>query len=179
MNHQPFENWLLSDEPLSAEQSQALTEHLRMCETCSRIDTSWNDVHDLFQSTPRLAPLPGFTARWQERRAVQLSNRRQRQSWFFFIVTGSIAAALSMVLGLSVLSLVDQPEQLLIYSVYRLTTLMINLVTLGDLLSTTLRSLAGSVPFVVWIGLSGLASLLSVLWFVLFRQLVTQRRIVQ
>ena len=84
-----------------------------------------------------------------------------------------------MVLGLSFLSLVDQPEQLLIYSVYRLTTLMINLVTLGDLLSTTLRSLAGSVPFVVWIGLSGLASLLSVLWFVLFRQLVTQRRIVQ
>jgi hypothetical protein len=179
MNHQPFENWLLTDEPLSVEQSQALNEHLRVCETCNRMDTSWNEVQDLFQSVHRLAPAPGFTARWQERRAAQLSRHHQRQSWIFLIGMGTIAAALLAALGLSALSLVIQPEQLLIYSVYRLSTLLINVVTVGDFLSTTVRSLGSSVPFVVWIGLSGLASMLSVIWFVLFRQLITQRRVVQ
>jgi hypothetical protein len=179
MNHQPFENWLLSDEPLSVEQSQALKEHLDMCETCNRMDTSWNEVQDLFQSVHRLSPAPGFSARWQERRAVQLGKRRQRQSWLFLIGMGTIAAALLAVLGWSALSLVVQPEQLILYSVYRLTALYINVETAGDFLSMTVRSLGSSVPFMVWIGLSGLASMLSVIWFVLFRQLIAQRRLVQ
>lgn len=179
MNHQPFENWLLSDESLSAEQSLALIAHLSICDPCNRMDISLNEVQDLFQSAPRLAPAPGFTVRWQERRAVQLTKRRQQQSWIFLAVTTTSAAVLLAALGLSILSLVKQPEQLLIYFAYRLTTLLINVETVGDLLSTTVRSLGGSLPIAVWIGLSGLASMLSVIWFVLFRQLITQRRIVQ
>ena len=174
MNHQPIENWLLADEPLNAEQSQALIEHLNTCEKCNRLDTTWKEVQDLFQTVPMLTPAPGFTARWQERRAVQLSKRHQRQSWIFLAVTGSSAAALLVILGLSVLSLVIQPDQLLIYSIYRLT-----IETIGNFLSTTLRALGSGMPFLVWIGLSGLASMFSVIWFVLYRQLITQRRLVQ
>ena len=38
MNHQPFRDWLLSDEQLSTEQTQALQDHLSSCETCSQMD---------------------------------------------------------------------------------------------------------------------------------------------
>jgi hypothetical protein len=133
----------------------------------------------MFQSIPMLAPAHGFSARWQERRAAQLSKHHQRQSWIFLAVTGSSAAVLLAVLGLSTLSLVIQPEQILIYSLYRLIELLINLETVGDLLSTMLTALGSGVPFIVWIGLSGLASMFSVIWYVLFRQLMTQRRLIQ
>ena len=35
MNHQPFENWLLDEEPLTAQQQRDLQNHLRDCTICS------------------------------------------------------------------------------------------------------------------------------------------------
>lgn len=179
MNYQPFENWLLSEEPLSKEQSQALLEHLDTCETCCQIDTGWNEVQDLIHTVPEMAPAPGFTVRWQARLAEQGRKHQQRQSWFFLAATSGIAMALLAALCVGVSGLVIQPEQLLVYAVYRLTTLLIDAEATGQFLSSMMKSMMGAVPIAVLIGLSGLAAMLSVLWFVLFKQLITQRRIVQ
>jgi hypothetical protein len=179
MNHQPFENWLLSEEPLSIEQSRALKEHLDTCERCCQIDSSWDGVQSLIQEAPVLVPAPGFTLRWQERQALQRRKNQQRQSWILFVITGGIAAALLAALGISILSVIKEPDQLLIFSVYRLVTLLIDVEAAGGFLSLLIKSLVSAVPLATWMGLIGLASMISVLWFVLFKRLIMQRRVVQ
>jgi hypothetical protein len=44
MNHQPFRDWLLSEEKLSIDQTQALKDHLHSCESCSQIEAAWLEV---------------------------------------------------------------------------------------------------------------------------------------
>jgi hypothetical protein len=178
MNHQPFENWLLSEEPLSIEQSRALQEHLRTCDTCCQIESSWDGMQNLIRESPILAPAPGFTTRWHERYAEQHRKQQRRQSWILFMITGGIAAALLAALGISVLSLARDPDLLMTYVVYRLIKLIIQIETAGEFLSSIMKSLESAVPIAAWIGLIGLASMISVLWFILFKQLITQRRTV-
>ena len=61
MDHQPFRNWLLSEEQLSAEQNQSLQEHLASCESCSQFKSSWKEL-DLFipKFSSQVAPECGF-----------------------------------------------------------------------------------------------------------------------
>jgi hypothetical protein len=179
MNHQPFENWLLSEEPLTKEQSKALQEHLDTCETCSQIDTAWNGVQNLMRTVPEMAPVPGFSVRWQKRLAEQRRKQQQRQSWIFLAISGGIAFTLMAAIGVGILSIFSQPEQFLIYVVYRLTTFFIAAEATREFLSSLTKPLAGAMPFAIWIGLSGLAAMLSAMWFVLFKRLTTQRRVVQ
>ena len=179
MNHQPFENWLLSEEPLTDEQSQALKMHLDTCEKCCQIESAWDGVQSLVREAPILAPAPGFTVRWQERQAAQRRKNHQRQSWILFVITGGIAAGLFVALGISILSVVKEPDQLLIFSVYRLVSFLIQVEAAGGFLTQMMKSLASAIPLAVWIGLIGLASMVSVLWFVLFKRLITERRVVQ
>lgn len=179
MNHQPFENWLLSDEPLSLEQTRALQEHLSTCETCCQIEASWDSLQALLQEAPVEAPAPGFTLRWQGRQTERRQKTQRRQSWILFLVTGGVAAGLLTVLGYSAIKLLEQPDQILIFMVYRLMTLIFAVESAGDFISVVMKSLLGAVPLAAWIGLVGLSAMLSVLWFVLFKQLITHRRIIQ
>ena len=41
MNHQHFENWILSDEPLEAAQLGVLNEHLSECDSCHVLASAW------------------------------------------------------------------------------------------------------------------------------------------
>ncbi len=45
MNHQPFENWLLDEEPLTAQQQRDLQNHLRDCTICSGLADSNLALH--------------------------------------------------------------------------------------------------------------------------------------
>lgn len=179
MNHLPFENWLLSDEPLSLEQTRALQEHLSTCETCCQLEAGWDSLQTLLQEAPVDVPAPGFTQRWQARQAEQRRKAQRRQSWILFLINGAIAAGLLAILGYSALNLLEQPDQILIIMVYRLMTLTFQVASVGDFISAVMNSLLGAVPLAAWIGLVGLSAMLSVLWFVVFKQLITHRRILQ
>ena len=84
MNHQPFENWLLSEDTLSPENASALRGHLETCDHCRELQAAWTDVSNLFQDVPDIEPAPGFVNRWQTRleveRQVELSVRHRWQS---------------------------------------------------------------------------------------------------
>ncbi len=73
MNHRPFEDWLLDDQPLSPEQKRDLQSHLRICTACSAIAESNLALH----STRAISPAPGFRDRFQTR----LAQRRREQRW--------------------------------------------------------------------------------------------------
>jgi hypothetical protein len=73
MNHRPFEDWLLDDQPLTPEQKRDLQSHLRTCTTCSAIAESNLALH----STRAVSPALGFKERFQTR----LAQRRREQRW--------------------------------------------------------------------------------------------------
>jgi hypothetical protein len=73
MNHRPFEDWLLDDQPLSLEQKRELQSHLRMCTSCSAIAESNLALH----ASRMVSPAPGFIDRFQ----VRLEKRRRAQKW--------------------------------------------------------------------------------------------------
>jgi hypothetical protein len=73
MNHRPFEDWLLEDQPLTLEQKRELQSHLRICTTCSAIAESNLALH----SPSIVSPAPGFKDRFQ----IRLARRRSEQWW--------------------------------------------------------------------------------------------------
>lgn len=73
MNHRPFEDWLLDDEPLRPQQARDLQAHLRSCTSCSAIAESNLALH----STRRVGPAAGFADRF----TMRLAKRRREQAW--------------------------------------------------------------------------------------------------
>jgi hypothetical protein len=73
MNHRPFEEWLLDDQPLTLEQERDLESHLRICTSCSAIAESNLALH----SIRIISPAPGFKDRFQ----LRLAQRRREQRW--------------------------------------------------------------------------------------------------
>jgi anti-sigma factor RsiW len=175
MNHQPFKEWLLSEEPLSSEQTQALQDHLRSCESCRQLEAAWTDVDTLFQRLPETAPAPGFTNRWQERLAAQHLQKQRRQAWTALGATALVAVLLLTLLGIQVLSVLRSPSQLLLLWISQVTSLYSVLYALQGYVQVLFR-VVPVVPITGAILALGIFSFLSVLWIVTYHQIVIVRR---
>jgi len=79
MSHQPFETWLLSDEPLDDEQRHKLDAHLAECEICRVMADSLKQMELTIAQHPTPLPKPGFTNRWHTRLAINRQVRQQRR----------------------------------------------------------------------------------------------------
>ena len=177
MSHQPYETWLFSEERLLPEQAQALREHLRNCEACRRLEQSWSGVQQLFQRSMPTAPAPGFTARWQARLAAEQRRRQRRNGWIMLSVTGGIALVLLLFLGAQALDLFRSPEQILMFLIYRVSSLYIYGQASLQIVPELLRPLVGVLPFTIWLVAIGLASILAVLWIVAYQKIMALWRI--
>ncbi len=177
MNHQPFENWLNSEEPLTFEQHQALQEHLSTCAKCSALEASWKEVRQVFKNTAPVFPAPGFTARWQDRLAEQRKRQHRRQAWLSLMITGGIALILLIILSVLSAPLIDDPGQIFLLVIYRLISLFAYAEVTGNIVTSILRSIFGSVPLIAWVAVAGIGSFLSVLWAFAIQRLTVSRRI--
>lgn len=162
MNHQPFEEWLLNNPPLTAEQKRQLDSHMRNCPHCSSLARTEKVLR-----TVRLAsPAPGFVTRFQNRLAAQkVADRRRRWIGSILFIFGGLA--ILSVVGLPYLaSFVASPAQwitaLVQWGVFLLTTLqataeagVVILDVIGDFLP----------PFAWMVVISALGGL-SLLWSV-------------
>jgi hypothetical protein len=81
MSHQPFETWLLSDEPLDEEKRKDLEAHLNKCESCRELSTALENIRETFTDDITPAPQPGFVYRWHQRLSVARQQRQQRKMW--------------------------------------------------------------------------------------------------
>jgi hypothetical protein len=93
MNHRPFEDWLLEDQPLDPTQKRDLDAHLRTCETCRAIAES----NLALRSARIVAPAPGFSARFQER--LVLARRAQRRRTLLGTLFFSLGGLLLLACG--------------------------------------------------------------------------------
>lgn len=180
MNHQPFEDWLLADEPPTGEQAIELDEHLQECPRCSQLDASWSEVHRLLQTAEQVAPAPGFTQRWQARldaeQQAALRRRNHRQPWLLFALSFGIAVVLLALLGYQLWQTFHSTAQLLLVKAF-LLSIVITAFDIGqDILSASVQ-VAYRFPMLQWVFLLGMSGFLGMLWITVARQLVTTRRI--
>jgi hypothetical protein len=168
MNHLPYKEWLLAEAPLSAEQDDALQEHLRACETCRQIEPAWMDVKALIQKTPAAEPLPGFSGRWQIRLEQHRLSKQRRLAWMLVGIIGGMAAVLIALFGV--------PGNLLLLWVSRLTGVL----SIYWSIENFFNGLAVYLPSITWLFMifgMGVASFLSVLWLATLRKLTLVRRL--
>jgi predicted anti-sigma-YlaC factor YlaD len=181
MNHQPFETWILSDEPLSSEQAESLREHLKVCESCRILSSSWPEVRDLFRTIPQKEPAPGFVNRWQARlagdRLREERRRERRESLWMFVLNVSGAAVLFLFLVLQIWFAFGSPTALLLAGVYQLTAALTTLSAAGEAITTIIRTMASVLPPVYLAAFASLLALLSLLWILSLRKLMLPRRI--
>ncbi len=172
--HQPFEEWIFSDEALLPEQSLALQEHLRTCDSCRCRQAAWRNVERLFCTSVPVSPAPGFTNRWQERMYAQQVLRQRRHGWMLFGITAGSAILILVVLASQFLRAFQSPSQLLWALLYQFSTAATALNAVGDLVFAVARML----PSVSLVGLMffvGFISFLSVVWCATFKQLSARR----
>ena len=181
MSHQPFETWLLSEEPLSADQAEALQAHLSGCEFCRQLAASWSEVHRFFQAASPVQPATGFTARWQARLAAQRLQerirRQRRQSWWTLIFTAGVAMLLLVLLAVQVVLVYESPEQLLFDGVFRMSEMLSTANLVQKLLVTLPYFFITVIPPFWWAVFAALLGFLCLLWIFSLRRLMLPRRV--
>ena len=83
MEHQPFENWILSELPLTPSQETDLDGHLAVCSHCRSIKDGISSVDDLFRASTFESPSPGFAQRFKIMAQQREEDARRLQSYFF------------------------------------------------------------------------------------------------
>ncbi len=177
MNHQPFRNWLLSEDQLSDEQTRSLQDHLAYCASCSQIVSSWQDVEYSLQHTPQVSPLTGFTARFEQRLAEQRSLHEARKGWFSIIATAVIAVALFGFIVYQVWLLIKSPEPFILSFMNHLLSLVTDYFVVQNILRSHSLWNVGYVMVGMFF-LVGMISFMSVLWATAYQKLSLARRIV-
>jgi hypothetical protein len=175
MNHQPFRDWLLSEEKLSSDQIQEMQEHLQSCETCRQTEVAWLEVESTFHNVPHVKPAPGFTNRWQTQLAEYLDRKQKRRGWMIIGFTGLIIISLLVLLVTQLLSLLQAPGAYLAVWFTRLFGMVSIFYTLKDIFS----SFSGNIPIYTFIGmffLVGIISFMSVLWLATYKKFSMARR---
>jgi anti-sigma factor RsiW len=176
--HPPFDEWLTTDQPLSAYQAQALQEHLKTCEQCQKLSASWEQVHRLLATTPQAAPAAGFTARWQMRAATEKLKKQRHHTWLLLSFTASAALGLLIFFGLKIGNLFQSPAQALILQTYGIALWAYLIESIQILMRSGSRLVFG-LPAAALALFVGITSILGVLWLVAFRQLTAQDRRVE
>ena len=162
MNHQPFEEWLLNDKPITPEQKRELDVHLRTCSYC----TALTETGIALKSVRKASPQAGFTTRFQARLAERKLAERRRRLWGSVLFTFGGLALLMWLFSPYLLTFLSAPA-----------TWIAVVVQWGVFLVTTIDALAqaGSVfvriipeflsPFAWMVLLSAFAGV-SLLWTV-------------
>ncbi|HSJ89975.1 MAG TPA: hypothetical protein VK909_22380 [Anaerolineales bacterium] len=77
MNHQPFEDWLLNDKPITQEQKRELDMHMRTCAYCAALA----ETGIALKSVKKAYPQSGFANRFQARLVERKMAEQRRRLW--------------------------------------------------------------------------------------------------
>lgn len=146
-NHSLYNQWLLNDEFLSAEQFQLVKDHVRNCAECR----SLSHANLLLRSSGVIRPAEGFTERFKFQLAAQNKIARQRS------ITGVLLLVLVSVVLIVILLLpflpylVLTPAQLTDIWFKNMVYAAQNARVFGAVLNTILPVLASIIPAYIWI----------------------------
>ena len=174
LTHQPFNDWLFTDEPLTVDHTRQLQDHLHTCEHCRKQQLAWLGVQHLVRATGQVAPAPGFAFRWQTRLVARRLERQHRIAWWFFLLVSTLALGLIALLGWQVVQAYAGPEQILA-GVMLVTSRAYMLVENAWISAGAIGRFLPPLSFVGLMFFTGLVTMLCVLWVVVYRQLTVRR----
>jgi hypothetical protein len=158
MEHQPFENWILSGEKLSQSQLVELSNHLGICQHCQSVKEGIMGVEALLKSATFESPSPGFTNRFQYMAARRKEEAKRLQSYFFL---GGILAItiLVSIIYFAFLMVTQSPLDV----IENLMTSAITLVSRVDELIFLLQTWVHFIPWPVTLALAAISASLVIL----------------
>jgi len=179
MNHRLFEDWIISEEPLAANEKIELEDHLRSCNSCQQLLTAWKATEEKLRDVQMVAPRAGFTERWQSRLVADLAKKQKLQSlWLLvFYLTGAIS--MFLILGLLTLPLFLSPEPFLLAVAIWITKWYSTLDVVLEFVAIVFKTMNRIVPITLWIGITVALCSLSSLWIIAYRRLTSAWRIVR
>jgi hypothetical protein len=87
MNHQPFEDWLLNDQPLTPIEKHNLDAHIRTCNYCAALQETGLELYSVRMVSPR----PGFAGRFEKRLvAYRTANLRRGVCGLIMLLLGGV-----------------------------------------------------------------------------------------
>jgi hypothetical protein len=162
MNHRPFEDWLLNEQPLTPEKKRELQVHLQDCVHCIALA----EVNLELRSVKMAAPAAGFTLRFQKRlEAQRVLERRNRLVGAAILAAGGLGMA-AWYAAPYLIQFIGSPAEWIAAFVSFLLTLLSMAEAVGDLGSILFRVLPGFIPPFAWLVLISTFSGLGLLWAV-------------
>jgi hypothetical protein len=146
MDHRPFEDWLLDNQPLTIDQQRQLNSHLRTCSTC----TALAEVNLALKSVKMAAPAEGFSSRFQLRLAAKKQALRWRNFSGFAILTLSVLGLLGWVSWPVLKDLTQSPVTLLASWMSSLIPLWTSLQAIFRAGVVLFKVVPGFVPAYIW-----------------------------
>jgi len=177
MDHQPFRDWLLSEEKLTTDQTLALNGHLTSCPSCCEIESSWTEVKSAIRKTALVEPMPGFTDRWQTHLSEYRQRKQVRKGWFSIGLTVVVTTVLFALLVTQIIALIQAPGPYLAVWFNRLVGVVSIYYTLQDFVSPFNWGLS-IYTFVGMFFLVGIMCFICVLWLATYRKLSMERRLI-
>jgi hypothetical protein len=160
MNHRPFEDWLLENQPLTPEQKLELKAHLKTCTSCS----SLTEIDLALKSRRMVSPTVGFTDRFQLRLAAERKLKHTRQLWGLGIL-GLLAILAVGVFFFQVFSVWQiSPVQIFVTWINWWISMVSSVRTYGSIGLVFLKTAAGIIPLPLWLGITGGSFLLILVW---------------
>jgi len=166
MNHRPFEDWLLAEEPLTTDQKADLQDHLKTCSSCSAL----TEVNMALRSKKSANPAPGFSTRFQSRLAARRSAQKRRNYWGIFILAVG-AGGMLLWLFLPYLKWATlSPMEVFIIWITTLSLVFTSLLAYGRAGSVILRVASDFIPVYFWVAVFAFTGLFGLLWVVSIRK---------
>jgi len=162
MNHRPFEDWLLNNQPLTPTEKLDLDAHVRACPHCAALAESGIEL----RSVRMVPPAPGFTVRFQQRLAAQRIAERRRRLWGLVVLLVGGGALLLWLTAPFLLALISSPAQWITLVIGYLLFILTSMQTLGEIMLVFLRVVPGFIPPFVWMVIVSALAGLGLLWTV-------------
>ncbi len=163
MSHQPFENWILENEGLTAGERRELQVHLSACGQCQRLERKWQAVHQELRAHRVAAPAPGFTQRWQASLAERRAREQRKQAWRIFGILMAGALFVLLILAGYVLA-TTSPAQWLVALTRTVSSSQAFLELAIYIVQTWVSSTPLALNIALWIYLTVTLCILSLVW---------------
>jgi hypothetical protein len=160
MDHRPFEDWLMDNQPLTIDQKRELNTHLKGCSSC----TALAEVNLALKSAKLVEPDQGFIDRFQIRLAEKKKTLRIRNTWGFILLSLSVAG-LFLWLFLPILQeLVQSPVNLAVTWISSLVSFWASLQAILRAGMVLIKVVPGFVPAYIWAVILFAAGAWSFVW---------------
>jgi hypothetical protein len=146
MDHRPFEDWLLNNQILAADEKRQLNVHLQVCSSC----TALAEVTLALKSVKIAAPSDGFADRFQVRLSARKQALRRRHFFGFLLLTLSVLSVLTLIGWPLITSLVRSPVDLLASWLGSLLSFFASLEAMAHAGMVLFRIAPGFIPAYVW-----------------------------